>query len=173
MYNEDMRENKKLPEKYEEKLDFIYELIQKKLENVDSAYTMLANKANSLIGFVGASLFVYITILFQFNMLVCVPIYLSLLRFASVISLFITLCLLIITINIRKTDDYPPAKSFLEKEFLKKDYYFLKRKMISELKRAHVINLKAQQDAALWYKSSIILFFISVLLMMFSSIILK
>lgn len=156
---------------YYRKLDFMHVLIQKKLDNINAAYTALGTKASWLIGFVGTVLAFYISLLYQNDLLSNIPQWLYTMRIGSIISLFFCLLFLVMAIKTRDTDDGPPLKVFLEDDSLKKEYHRLKREVLYDMKVSYLTNKATQEDIAFWFNISLGLFFFSISLMIISSII--
>lgn len=166
-----MKRLPKLPKDYLPKLDFMYTLIQKKLEGLDTAHTALGTKISVLFGFTSATTIFYINLLFQQSLLVCIPRWLLWLRIGGLLGLLATLLFLCLALKIREYETYPHQNIFLGNKPLATPYYSLKLQVLADLRRAFNTNKNILSGAISWFKRALWLLFGSVCLIILSSFI--
>lgn len=166
-----MPDEKKLPQEYYDKLEFIYKVSQRKLDGVHSAYRALGTKNSILFGFTATTIAFYLKLALDKKFFEGSIDWLFIVRLIGVGCLLSVLFFICLSARPRKFDDYPPQKIIWDDEALKKQYYALQLDVLTEMKRAYNINSTLVDEAALFFKTALWLLFAGILIIIASSLI--
>lgn len=139
------------------RIDFMYEVMRRKLDLIQNNRTLALAKTSFLIAFTGTVLFFYLSYLLSDQrqvlnpnngILVYVRYFVPTLFIASIISLLVG--------SLNKTyHDHPSLDVIYSDESFKQDSYALKQRAVAYMREGYIFNSKQYDKGTIWFTISI------------------
>lgn len=153
----------------QKRIDFMYEVMQKKSDYINTSFNTQTTKINYLFGFTSASIVLYIQLLLRDGYLCDSPL-IVFGKLFGMLGLILTLFCLCIATKTRTFFDTPHEDIVYSDEAFQQSSYDLKSQVVADIKSGYKKNTSSMQDISKWLDISVRLLFISICTIILSAL---
>ncbi len=153
----------------EKRYDFMYLVMQKKIERQMNSFDSLQAKINNLFGFTAIIVGGYLTLTFDNKIKFGGNPIVVFLNLISLLGLILVMIFLLISVKTRIFLDPPDTETIYSEVAFSKNLGDLKNQVIADFKASYIKTTDKLNNIALWFDLSLITLFISILVIIISS----